>query len=37
MFWSDTEMHTIHQANLDGQNETILVNTDIRAVGKARV
>ena len=37
MFWSDTVTHTIHQANIDGElNEEILVNSNIRAVGKLR-
>lgn len=39
MFWSDTVMDTIKCANLNGENEKILVNSSIRAVGmlKARM
>ena len=33
MFWSDTVTSTIHQANLDGTNEQILVDSNIRVVG----
>ena len=29
-------MHTIHQANMDGTNENILVDSNIRAVGMFR-
>ena len=36
MFWSDTMMHTIHQANMDGTNEKILVDSNILAVGMFR-
>ena len=36
MFWSDTVMHTIKCANLNGDNEIILVNSSIRAVGMLR-
>ena len=36
MFWSDTMTHTIHQADLNGENETTLVSTDIRGVGRLK-
>ena len=34
MFWSDTLRDTIHQANISGDNDIVLVDTDILAVGK---
>lgn len=37
MFWSDTMRHTIHQADLNGENEIILVSTNIRGVGRLKI
>ena len=34
MFWSDITSDTIHQANLDGTDEVILVDTCLSTVGK---
>lgn len=34
IFWSDTMMDTIHQAEMNGENDIVLVNSSILAVGK---
>ena len=33
IFWSDTMLDTIHQADQNGENDIVLVNTNIQAVG----